>query len=719
MRMSALRFRTDCTGRFTFARGKLARAAKRGYERHMKRFLVFLLFALSALPAAAQIDEAPKVQARLIPETDAVKPGGTLTVALEEDIRSGWHTYWSNPGDAGAPTIIQWTLPPGWRADAIQWSYPQREPVGPLMDYGYEGKPWFLVDLHVPADAAPGEIHLNAAVSWLVCREVCIPEDTTLGLAVFVDPKPSPPDAVAAEEFAAARAKLPAASPWPMRYASDGGLRLYVKAPALAGGARPVDAAFFPDEPGEIKDAAPQMLGFAKDGLLLGLQAGDRLAKLHALDGLLVLTSADKSVQALRVHAVPGAAPAMQGGAALGIWFALAFAFIGGLVLNVMPCVLPVLAMKALSLASSAERGKARGEAFAYSIGAIASFAVFGLLIVGLRAAGVAIGWGFQLQEPVVVAGLALLMFAVGLNLSGLFEVDAIAAGGALTERGGLIGAFFTGVLAVAVAAPCTAPFMATAIGYGFTQSAPIVLAVFVVLGLGFALPFLLLGLVPALRRLLPKPGTWMLRLKQILALPMYGAALWLFWVLSKQVSTNGLLAMAAAVVLVGGSLLAYGKTRQSLDGLRRAGTLIAAVGLLGAFVALIVIERDAKPDEAVTSRYAGMKAEPYSAARLGALLGARRAVFVDATASWCITCLVNEEAALSRPAVRAAFAKNHIALLIADWTNRDPQITKLLDAHGRSGVPLYLYYAPGAAEPLVLPQILTPDIVLQALATP
>jgi thiol:disulfide interchange protein DsbD len=686
----------------------------------MKRsFLAGLVVLAAFAPAKAQIDQTPKVQARLIAESDAVRPGGVVTVALEENIRSGWHTYWSNPGDAGAPTVIQWMLPQGWHADEIQWPYPQREPVGPLMDYGYEGKPWLLVDLHVPADAKPGEQHLTAAVSWLVCREVCIPEEATLDLTLFVDPNAAPPDAVAADEFAAARAKLPAASPWPMRYANEGGLRLYLQAPALAKGARPSDASFFPDEPGEIKDAAPQTLGFAKDGLLLGLQPSDKLAKRRALDGLLVLTSADGSVQALRVHALPGAVPAMHGGASLGFWLALAFAFLGGLILNVMPCVLPVLAMKALSLASGAHRGKARSEALAYSLGAVASFVAFGLLIVVLRAGGAAIGWGFQLQEPVVVAALALLMFAVGLNLSGVFDVDAIALGGALAARGGLIGAFFTGVLAVAVAAPCTAPFMATAIGYGFTQSAPVVLAVFLALGLGFALPFLLLGLLPALRRLLPKPGAWMLRLKQILALPMYGTALWLIWVLSKQVSSNGLIAMGAALVILGGSLLAWGKTRLASEPLRRMGTLLALLGLVGTLTALAVIVRDAKPADTATAAFAGIKAEPYSAARLEALRQAHKAVFVDATASWCITCLVNEEAALSRPAVRAAFAEKRVALLVADWTNRDPAITALLEAHGRSGVPLYLYYAPGASEAQILPQILTEGEVVAALGAP
>ena len=683
-----------------------------------KLWLPLLVLLAIFAPAAAQVDAGPKVTARLISDRDAVKPGGTLTVALEEDIRPGWHTYWSNPGDAGAPTTIAWTLPLGWKAGAIQWPYPMREPVGPLMDYGYEGKLWLLVELQAPADAKPDtQVTLSAKVGWLVCQNVCIPEDATLSLNVFVDANAPPPDSIAAEQFAVARAKLPVVSPWPMHYALDNDLRLFVKAPALAGAAEPVDAHFFPADPGEVEDAGAQSFGLAKDGLVLTLKPGGKLAKRATLDGVLVLTSADHSVQALQVHATRGAVP--QAGAAGGEDFTLAlallFALIGGLILNVMPCVLPVLAMKALSIAkhAGAPHNHARAEAFAYCAGAILSFVGFGLLVVLLRAGGAAIGWGFQLQEPIVVAGLALLMFAVGLNLSGVFEVDVIPVGEGLARRGGLIGAFFTGVLAVAVAAPCTAPFMATAIGYGFTQSMPVVLAVFAALGLGFALPFVLLGLFPAMHRILPKPGAWMLRLKQILALPMYGAAAWLLWVLAQQVDRNGLIAAIAAMAAVGVSLWLWGATRFGRT--RKLGAIIAVIGIAGALFALSLVK--GAPPPLVETHYAGLVSEPYSAARLDQLRAQHRAVFVDATASWCITCLVNEEAALSRPQVRKLFADKHIAFLVADWTNQNPQITALLQAHGRSGVPLYLYYAPGAADPVVLPQILTPGIVLGTIA--
>ncbi|MDE2181454.1 MAG: thioredoxin family protein [Alphaproteobacteria bacterium] len=687
-----------------------------------RRILLILSVVIAMLvPAVAQIDQQPKVHARLISDRDAVRPGGTFAVALEENIRPGWHTYWLNPGDAGAPTEVKWSLPSGWTAGPIQWPYPQREPVGPLMDYGYENTVWLLMDLHAPVGAAAGPVNLRADVTWLVCAEVCVPEEAALNLTVFIDPKAGAPDRITAERFAAARARLPVASPWPMTFARSNGLNLYIRSPALAGAAKPVDAQFFPARAGEIADPKPQAFGFAKDGLVLRLPPGTKAAGLSGLDGIVVLTSADKSVQAIEVHAAPGIVPPadFNGVGELSLLLALLFAFLGGLILNIMPCVLPVLAMKALALAghAGADKAHARAESFSYSLGAILSFVVFGLLIVALRAGGASIGWGFQLQEPVVVVALALVMFAVGLNLSGVYEVGAVTAGESLTRKRGMAGAFFTGVLAVAVAAPCTAPFMAAAIGYGFTQATPVVLAIFLALGLGFALPFLLLGFWPSMHRILPKPGPWMLWLKRILAIPMYGAAAWLLWVLGQQVDRAGLIAALAAVAALGAALAVWGFTRAASSSIRGAGAFAALLVFLGALyaVGLVATAKSAAP--AAIVHYAGMKVMPYSVAKLTDLRREHRAIFIDATASWCITCLVNEEAALSHPAVRDAFEKHHVAFLVADWTNRDPQVTALLQAHGRPGVPLYLYYAPGADEPRVLPQILTEGEVIRAVA--
>jgi thiol:disulfide interchange protein DsbD len=440
-----------------------------------------------------------------------------------------------------------------------------------------------------------------------------------------------------------------------------------------------------------------------------------------ALEGVLVLTSADSSVQALQVSALPGPVPpaAFDTGEKtdMGLLLALAFAFVGGLILNLMPCVLPVLAMKAFALSSQAGRDRAEAvrESLAYGLGAILSFVGLGALLIALRVGGQAIGWGFQLQEPIVVGAFALLMFGVGLNLSGVFELAAFSGGEGLTRRGGEVGSFFTGVLAVAVAAPCTAPFMAAALGYGLTQPAAISLAIFFVLGLGFAAPFVLVGVSPDLMRSLPKPGPWMLYLKQALAFAMYGTAAWLVWVLAQQAGANAVAGALAAMVAAGFAAWVWGASRSASPRGRGIGALITLLAMVVAFSCLALLK--SVPASAGSSvNVTGLASEPYSAARLSALRAANRAVFVNATAAWCITCLVNDEAALSGMRVRQAFAQKHVAYVVADWTRRDPEITALLAEHGRPGVPLYLYYAPGVTEPKVLPQILTEHAVLAAL---
>ena len=669
----------------------------------------FALSFLLAAPALAQGDGAPKVHARLVAEQAAVAPGGGVTVALEERIAPGWHTYWRNPGDAGSPTRIDWTLPPGWKADAIQWPVPKRLPVGPLMDYGYEGKVWLLTRLTAPADAR-GPVTIKAHGSWLVCKNICIPEEQALSLTL--DAGTAAPDPAVARDFAAARAALPVASPWTLTYADGANLDLYIGGPALAA-AHLAGAQFFPARAGIIKNSAPQVVGYAKDGLVLRLTPAGKTA--GPLDGVLVLTSGDGSVRALDVHAPRGAVPAARFPAApvsdgLTPWLAIAFAFLGGLILNVMPCVLPILAMKALALAGHGAQG--RKESFAYCGGAILGFAGFGLAILLLRGAGAAVGWGFQLQSPVAVAGFALLVFAVGLNLSGVFEVGSVTAGEGLTGRGGLTGAFFTGVLAVAVAAPCTAPFMAGALGFALTQDFAVALAVFVALGAGFALPFLLLGLWPRALAFIPKPGPWMLTFRQFLAFPMYAAAAWLVWVLAQESGPRGVALVLAAMIALALAAWLWTRTRDLPARGRGIGAAAVALVLLAALYPLTLLQ--AAPASAAPAQAA--RGEAYSAARLAAYRAKGTPVFVDATAAWCITCLVNEDAVLSRPGVRQAFADRHVVYMVADWTSRNPEITALLKENGRSGVPMYAYYAPGAAKPVLLPQILTEAGVLAAL---
>jgi thiol:disulfide interchange protein DsbD len=691
----------------------------------MNRFLAAAsLLLVFAAPALAQEDHSDRVVARLIAEQASAKPGGTLTIALEQVIRPKWHTYWVNPGDVGQATSMDWKLPPDWKASDIQWPAPEQLPVGPFMDYGYEGKVWLLTNIAVPADAKPGEtIPLKATAHFLVCEQVCVPQDTDLSLQMKIGDGANDPAVV--KDFAQARAALPVTSPWKLDYALGANLDLYVAAPALAA-AHPNEAVFFPLKPGAVKGTAPQQMGFTQDGLVLRLTPGDKVKDIGGtLNGVLVLKSSDGSVQALDVAAPAGSVPSVSfsgansssGAANVGItlWLAILFAFIGGLILNAMPCVLPILAMKALALAGHAgkDRREAAVEGFSYAAGAILSFLVFGLVIVALRQGGEAVGWGFQLQNPVAVAGFALLIFLVGLNLSGLFEFGSVTAGESLTSRGGWVGPFFTGVLAVAVAAPCTAPFMAAALGFALSQGALLAMLVFLSLGLGFAAPFMILGIWPRALSFLPKPGPWMLRLKQFLAFPMYGAAAWLAWVLAQEAGPNAVAVLLSAFVATGLAAWLWSITREMETRGRGIGAGVAALILLAALYGVSTLSGMAAPPP--TAALAG---EKFSQEKLASYRAEGKPVFVDATAAWCITCLVNEQAVLSRGSVKDAFSQKHVAYLVADWTNRNAAITRLLDDNGRSGVPLYLYYAPGADKPVILPQILTESGLLSAIGS-
>jgi thiol:disulfide interchange protein DsbD len=680
----------------------------------MCRFLLAAFLAVGlAQPAFAQIDSNPKVHVHLISERLDVAPGGTVAVALEEDIRPGWHTYWRNPGDAGAPTEIKWTLPPGWRAGPIQWPYPKVLPVGPLMDYGYEGKVWLLTTITAPADAHVGAVALNAAVSWLVCREVCIPEDTTLSLPLGVGASPLPADTTLAARFADARTKMPTAAPWHTSFAFRDGMELFLGMPDAV-----QTATFFPFAPDVIKGIAPQKLGHARVGIVIQLAPGKHARAAQSLSGVVEITDTQGSLRAFNIEANRGAVPpaTFAQPSELTLPFALLFAFLGGLILNLMPCVLPILAMKALSIASHAGKsgGEAAREGVAYGVGAVLSFAGLGALVVALRAGGAAVGWGFQLQEPVVVALFALLMFAIALNLSGVFEIPGVGAGESLTRRGGMLGAFFTGVLAVAVAAPCTAPFMAAALGFALAQTDIVSLGVFVALGAGFAAPFVLLALWPALLRLLPKPGAWMIVFRQLLAFPMYATALWLAWVFSIQAASDALVMLMVAALVLAFALWALGASQQVTGWKRIAGLLPIIFAIVASPALFPYLKSSASP--VASQALSSLPSESFTQARLDAYRAQHRAVFVNATAAWCVTCIVNEKVALDDSRVRNAFAQRHVAYLIADWTRRNAEVTALLNSHGRDGVPLYIYYAPDVADAKILPQLLTADEILNVL---
>ena len=697
-----------------------------------------LLPGMALAQSGALPDTKPKVETSLVAERTGVAPGSTVTVILHETIQKGWHTYWVNPGDAGFPTTAKWELPEGWQAGDIQWPYPKRLPAEQLMTFGYQNEVSLPVDISVPATAKAGDkVTLAADLMYLVCTDgsgVCIPEESHVSLPLNVAAATPPPDGKAAPLFAAARANLPHASPWPAVYdAGDTRFAVLIESPELAG-AKPREAVFYPYTDGAMEAAAPQIVGTTDKGFVIQSKTGYKLATAEKrksagpLKGLLVLTGADGRVDALDVNATPGVVPASsitlaQEESNIGLLTAIGFALLGGLILNLMPCVLPVLSMKALALAAKREAPhKAQVSALAYGGGVLTSFLLLAAALIAFRAGGASLGWGFQLQQPVFVSALALLTFAVGLNLSGVFEVGGSAlanAGGKLAGKDGVAGSFFTGVLAVVVATPCTAPFMGAAMGYALTQNEAVALAVFAALGVGFAAPFMLLGLWPRALRILPKPGTWMSTLRQVLAFPMYGAAVWLVWVLSFQTDSNGLLAVLAAALVLAFGLWMFGKSQTASGTGRTAGLATATLAVALALFLVPLREHTAEGAPVRADSGNSLAYEAFSAEKLQALRSENRPVFVNATAAWCITCLVNEKVALSGSKVQQAFAERKVAALKADWTNQDSEISKLLAQHGRSGVPLYLYYPAGADSPKVLPQLLTESVVMAALESP
>ncbi|MGI8840139.1 MAG: protein-disulfide reductase DsbD family protein [Caulobacteraceae bacterium] len=699
----------------------------------MKPPIIALLAAAVALLTSAGARAAavttPHVTSELVAQSAGAAPGGTVYVAVAQSLDRGWHTYWRNPGDAGEAAKIAWTLPAGWRAGDIVWPAPERLPVGPLMNYGYEGKVLLPIPIEIPVGAKPGaSASLKAVVDYLVCAEVCIPGSATLTLNLPVvaglpaaDPRWGP--AIAA---ALAAAPKPAGLAATFRQVGTK-LGLAVAGAPLAGTAA-ADAYFYPYDDTLIDQSQPEAVQRGARGLSLAMTAGSAFKKTPgpaSASGVLAVDG-----KAYEITATPGpppagsfglGPPARAGGPSGGLLAAMGLALLGGLILNLMPCVFPILSMKAAALAGHAEEPtRSRAQGVAFLIGVLATFLALAGVLIGAKAGGAAIGWGFQLQSPLVVAALGLVMLAAALNLSGLYEIGTSAQGlgAGFAARGGLLGSALTGVLAVVVAAPCTAPFMGPALGYALTQPALVALAVFAALGLGFAAPFTLLAFSPALMRRLPRPGPWMDVLRKALAFPMYAAAAWLAWVLALQAGPAGLARLLAAALALAFAawLFGLGQRRRAAGRGAPVALVLAALSLV-LCVAAVAVGGYGSAVAAAGPAPAGVPAsQPYSPERLAALRAQGRPILVNFTAAWCVTCQVNERLAFSSPRVAAAFRRTGATYLIADWTNRDVVIAKALADQGRIGVPLYLVYGAGDAQPKILPQLLTPSIVAEAL---
>ncbi|MBP6898797.1 MAG: thioredoxin family protein [Burkholderiaceae bacterium] len=685
-----------------------------------------------ALAAGSSL-QTPQVRAELVAHApEGLQPGKPLWLGLKIEHQPHWHSYWKNPGDSGLPTTLAWTLPPGVQAGEIEWPTPRRLPVGPLLNYGYEGRLLLPVALQLPAGWSAPQLDIRLRADWLVCKEVCIPEGGELALRLPVGP------AVTAEAplFEAARAARPRTVPGAQASATVQPDALQLQVSGLPADWRGRELQFLPETGGVIRHAAA-VAGQWRDGLWTARVPLDpqRSEAPHQLPAVLV---GDGQAAGLQLQvAIEGAWPAPGAPAATaataatppattvatadpapGLALALLLALAGGLLLNLMPCVFPVLSLKLLDFARHAHDRRAMlAGGLAYSAGVVASFVALAALLLALRAGGEQLGWGFQLQSPAVVAGLAALFTLIALNLAGLFEVGSVLPDRWATARARhpLADSALTGVLAVAVASPCTAPFMGASLGLAVTLPPAQALAVFAALGLGMALPYLLASAWPGLATRLPRPGPWMAQLRGLMAFPMLATVVWLVWVLGQQTGIDGAAALLGLLLALAFVAWAWGSPALGRRARRGLGALALALGGLTLVWAAPSLRQPAPASAAGAVADAGWS--PWSAAAVDQALAQGRPVFVDFTAAWCVTCQYNKRTTLADASVLQALRDRQVLLLRADWTRRDAAIAAELQRLGRSGVPVYALHAPGAARPHLLSEIPSVAELRQAVA--
>jgi thiol:disulfide interchange protein len=714
-----------------------------------KRARASVWLALAVAFGAGRLHANDLVQASLLAEPAAITPGVPFTAAIRLRVPPDWHLSWRNPGDAGLPPAIAWQLPAQISAGPLQWPAPHAITTGPVTIYALEDEVWLLSEL-VPARGLPTDsatVLLAANVEWLVCKDLCVPEKARVTLSLPLAENPAPGLGPEVAQFAAARARLPRTLGFSAQLGKQdlvgGTAELSIATAGLELAGRDGSTAqFFPYATNAINPGAAQLMHPRGRGFSLTLARPEHAsAELTELSGVLVLQGREARDQV--VAEISTGTPETTRLSSLPLWLALICAFAGGLILNLMPCVLPVLGFKVLSLIRDAGAGQRRARigGLAYSAGVVASFWVLASVLLAMRASGSALGWGFQMQSPAVVSLLALLFFVCAFAFLGFFEIGLAlqTQAGAIRFSSSALGAFGSGVLATAVATPCTAPFMTVALGAALVSPPLESFLIFTALGVGMAWPYALLSLWPALLRRIPKPGPWMARLQQGLAFPLFATVLWLLSVLSAEAGPRRVTATLTAMLVVGLSLFiwrAFGGP--AAPGIQRlsAGLAALVLALAGALAAaspttfvgaqaqdslapsqtgnLLVAHHDAANAPDADAEVAWQDWSPEKFAQLRA---EKRWVFVDFTAAWCLTCQVNERLIFSSRAVRERFASLGVVPLRADWTRADPAITRALESFGRSGVPLNVIAGPNDRAPVVLPAVLTPGMVLDALS--
>ena len=674
--------------------------------------LLFLSLFFIGLSVQAQPWKKPEpVQAELVSRFHDAVPGTEFEIGLLLRHDSKWHTYWKSTGDTGLPTRIQWSLPQGWNASEILWPTPAVFKIGDLVNYGYGDEVLLPVRISVPASAKVGSVQdIKAEVSWLMCADQCVPGKASLTLAVQVADK----DGGATKTstlFEASHTAMPS----PLSDASGvfdpktHAVRVTFKS------TEPFHHFYvFAEGDDSVVYGAPQSVSRSADKISVTLQGTDELKAGSQFSGVFAADGGPRKGGWAGSFSVPlesgtVAAPTVSDDTlqtGLSSWLAVAMAFIGGLILNVMPCVFPVLSLKILSLVQDRQRINLPLHGVVFTLGVLLTMLVLAGVLIAVKSAGISVGWGFQLQSPIFVASLAVIFAAISVNLLGWFEFSGVRVSGG-SYSNSLLNCFATGVLAVVAASPCTAPFMGAALGYALTASIRESIFVFLALGLGMSLPWLVLSLFPVLTAWMPKPGAWMNVFRKLMAIPMLLTMIWLLWVLSQQVSFTALVLYIAAVISLCVCLFLYGKLQFSLLTAKLPIVLSAACAVLLFAAASSPLFR--QPDAAVQA------ADAWSPQAVENALKAGKPVFVDFTASWCVTCQANKIAVLDREDIREAFKQHGVVFLVADWTNQNPDITQALESFGRSGVPLYILYSP-EGKTTVLPELLTKNIVIEAL---
>jgi len=681
--------------------------------------------------------KAQHLTAELVSLGPGIAPGGTQVVGLVLTIEEHWHVYWTNAGDSGEPPQITWTLPEGITAGAMQFPIPERLPLGPLMDFGYEYEVAFPVTISAAATVKPGPVHLDAQVTWLVCAQVCLPGKAHLGLDLNVQPGAAgPAQEPVVGALGEAMTLIPKPLPAGMKFSARGDAKQFEL--TLVDGKREKDVEFYPFAQGltdVIANAAEQNIEPQRDGIRVYVKRSPDLTALPAtLHGVLKLSDTlayDVSAPVEQVADVvgqpAGGGPAGGAGGGTTAMGAIGLAFLGGIILNLMPCVFPVLFLKGLALlqSSTMERAQVRRHGLVYALGILVSFWAIVAVLLVLRATGSHAGWGFQFQSPVFIAVLAAFMFFFALSLAGQFELglSLTSVGGELAQKQGYAGSFFTGVLATVVATPCMGPLLGAAVGFALVQTAAVTFAVFTAVALGLAAPYVLLSMQPAWAKLLPKPGAWMEVLKQLTAVPLFATAIWLAWVYGQlyAAGVDQVAWLLGCFLLLAVAGWALGRWPA------KTGSAIAAVVLIALGLA-VPLSEGRKAARAGTVQAGAAPAnfavngaqvvwQPYSEQALNAARASGHPVFIDFTAAWCLSCQWNERVALKTAEVESALLKGNVVTMKADWTNSDPDITAKLASLGRASVPTYVVYPAAAGSAAdVLPESLTKDLVLKAI---